>query len=104
MVLVRRFTGLVVLVLDGPEFDKTENSRTPRGVYGSISSTGLEEVAPCGHSRVSIPDHKRRRCDQNDGRYNPAQVRTGVGNSLIFVQTHVSRFARFQLACSCMQA
>ena len=32
-----------------------------------------------GYSRVSIPHHKRRRGDQDDGRYNPAQVRTGVG-------------------------
>ena len=32
-----------------------------------------------GCSRVSIPDHKRRRGDQDDGGYNPAQVRTGVG-------------------------
>ena len=28
----------------------------------------------------------------------------GLGNSLGFVQAHVSRFARFQLARSCMQA
>ena len=27
----------------------------------------------------------------------------GLGNSLGFVQDYVSRFARFQLACSCMQ-
>ena len=27
----------------------------------------------------SIPDHKRRRGDQDDGGYTPAQVRTGVG-------------------------
>ena len=33
-----------------------------------------------GYSRVSIPDHKRRRGDQDDGGYNPAQVRTGVGS------------------------
>ena len=30
-------------------------------------------------SSVSIPDHKRRRGDQDDGRSNPVQVRTGVG-------------------------
>ena len=51
------------------------NSCTPRQIYGSISSTGVEEVASC----VSIPDHKRRRGDQDDGGSNPAQVRTGVG-------------------------
>ena len=28
----------------------------------------------------------------------------GLGNSLGFVQAHVSRFARVQLACRCMQA
>ena len=32
-----------------------------------------------GHSSVSIPDHKRRRGDQDDGEYDPAQDRTGVG-------------------------
>ena len=28
----------------------------------------------------------------------------GLGNSLGIVHAHVSRFARVQLACSCMQA
>ena len=28
---------------------------------------------------VIFPDHKRRRRDQDDGEYVPAQVRTGVG-------------------------
>ena len=32
-----------------------------------------------GLSSVSIPDHKRRRGDQDDGGHNPAQIRTGVG-------------------------
>ena len=31
-----------------------------------------------GHSSDSIPDHKRRRCDQDDGGYVLDQVRTGV--------------------------
>ena len=30
-------------------------------------------------SSVSIPDRKRRRGDQEDGSYYPAQVRTRVG-------------------------
>ena len=34
------------------------------------------------HSSTSIPDHKRRRSDQDNGGNNPDQVRTGVGNSL----------------------
>ena len=38
-----------------------------------------------GHSSVSIPDHKRRRGDQDvwggrgGGSYDPAQIRTGDG-------------------------
>ena len=28
---------------------------------------------------LSIPDHKRRRGDQDVGGYDPAQIRTGVG-------------------------
>ena len=48
MVLVRRFTGLVVLVLDGGDSTEQKNSCTPRGVIDSFSSTGLEEVASCG--------------------------------------------------------
>ena len=68
---------------------KQKNSCTPRGFHGSISSTSMEEVAACGHSSVSISDHKRRRGDQDDGGYNPAQF-PGL------VQVHVSRFARFQ--------
>ena len=32
-----------------------------------------------GFSGVSIPDHKRRRRDQDDEDYILAQVRTGVG-------------------------
>ena len=45
IVLLMRFLGLVVLVRDGREFDKTEKTSTPCGFYGSISSTCLEEVA-----------------------------------------------------------
>ena len=32
-----------------------------------------------GHSSFSLPDHKRRRGDQDGGGCNPAQIRTGVG-------------------------
>ena len=31
------------------------------------------------HVGLSIPDHKRRRGDQDDGGYNPALVRKGFG-------------------------
>ena len=30
-----------------------------------------------GHSSFPIPDHKRRRYDQDDGSNAPAQIRTG---------------------------
>ena len=46
-VLVRRFTGLVVLSWTEKISTKQKNSCTPRVFYGSISSTGLEEVASC---------------------------------------------------------
>ena len=32
-----------------------------------------------GFSSVSIPDHKRRRGDQDDSGCNPVHIRTGVG-------------------------
>ena len=32
-----------------------------------------------GLSSVSIPDHKRRRGDQDDGGCNLVRIRTGVG-------------------------
>ena len=32
-----------------------------------------------GLSSISVPDHKRRRGDQDVGGYDPAQIRTGVG-------------------------
>ena len=47
-----------------------------------------------GYSLVAIPDRKRKRGDQDDGGYAPAQIRTGVGYFPGFVQAHVSRFAR----------
>ena len=48
-----------------------------------------------GFSDVFIPDHKRRRRDQDDEGYIPAQERTGVGYFPGCVLIHVSR-----LACS----
>ena len=58
------------------------NRKTPAHLAGSsvIQSRSVwKSLRHVGHSSVSIPDHKRRRGDQDDGRYNPAQVRTGVG-------------------------
>ena len=45
---------------------KQKNSGTPCGIYGSISSSCLEKkLRHVGLSSVSIPDHKRRRGDQD---------------------------------------
>ena len=90
----------------GPGRKRIRPNRKPpahlAGFMGPSRPRVWKRLRPEGLSSVSIPDHKRRRGDQDDGGYNPAQVRTGVGNSLGFVQAHVSRFTRFQLACSCM--
>ena len=52
-----------------------------------------------GFSGRSMLDHKRRRCDQAFGGQDWGWVIPWV-----FVQAHVSRFARlFQLARSCIQ-
>ena len=56
-----------------------------------------------GFSGISILGHKRTRGDQDDGDIILLRSGLGLGDSLGFVQAHVSRFARFQLACSCMQ-
>ena len=79
MVLVRRFTGLVVLVLDRKEF-----------VWGI-------PVFPFLITRGGVLIRMM-------GEKILLRSGLGLGNSLGFVQAHVSRFARFQLACSCMQA
>ena len=46
--LVGRFTGLVVLVREGKEFDETETLCTPCWFGDSISFTGVEEIASSG--------------------------------------------------------
>ena len=38
-----------------------------------------KRLHPVGNTGVSLPDRKRRRCDQDDQENVPAQVRTGVG-------------------------
>ena len=82
MVLVGRFSGFVVLVRDGTEFDLTEKplhiSRVSQFNLGHVCR---KDCIMWGFSGVSIPDHKRRR-DQDDWECNPAQVRTGVGPGL----------------------
>ena len=58
------------------------NRKTPAHLAGfMVQSRPLvwKRLRHVGHSSVSIPYHKGRRGDQDDGGYNPAQVRTGVG-------------------------
>ena len=65
--VLRRFTGLAVLVLGGEEFDKTEkNLAHHRGFSRSTSNTSVEEVPSFEHSLVSYGDCKTMRYDQHD--------------------------------------
>ena len=61
------------------EFDLTEKtlhtSRVSQFNHGHVCGRDCIVVL----SSVSLPDHKRRRRDQDDGEHVPAQVRTGVG-------------------------
>ena len=55
---------------------------TPAHLAGSVLQSRprvWKRLRHVGHSFVSIPDRKRRRNDQDDGGYVPAQIRTGVG-------------------------
>ena len=93
----------MVLDLDGKEFDQTEKPQQTSLVSWVQSRARVwKRLRLVEHSSVSIPDPKRRRGDQDDGGYNPAQVRTR-GGVIPWVFVHASRFARFQLARSCMQ-
>ena len=59
----------------------TKQKKNPAHLAGLViqsRSRVWKRLRHVGPSRVSIPDHKRRRSDQDDGRYNPDQVRTGV--------------------------
>ena len=74
------------------------NRKTPAHLAGLMVHSRprvWKRLRRVGHSSVSIPDHKRRRGDQDRGGSHPAQVRTGVGQLPGFVQAHFSRFARF---------
>ena len=58
------------------------NRKTPAHLAGFMVQSRprvWKRLRHVGLFNVSIPDHKRRRGDQYDGEYNPAQVRTGVG-------------------------
>ena len=55
------------------------NRKTPAHFAGFMVQSRPRVWKRLRHVGVSIPDHRRRRGDQDDGGYNPAQVRTGVG-------------------------
>ena len=75
-----RFTGFVVLVLDGKEFDLTENHPAHLAGYLVQSRPRVwKRLHHVGTICVSLPDRKRRRRDQDGVGNVPAQIRTGVG-------------------------
>ena len=56
------------------------NRKTPAHLAGFMIHSRprvWKTLRHVGFSSVSIPDHKRRRCDQANEGSNPAQVRTG---------------------------
>ena len=58
------------------------NRKTPAHFAGFMVQSRprvWKRLRHVGFSSVSIPDHKRRRSDQDDGGFKPAQVRSGVG-------------------------
>ena len=65
MVLVMRFSGLVVLVQDGKEIRL--NRKTPAHLAGFMDQSRPRVWKRLRHVGVSIPDHRRRRGDQDDG-------------------------------------
>ena len=58
------------------------NRKIPAHLVGSMVQSRArvwKRLRLVGHVSVSIPDRKRRRGDQDDGEYDLAQDRTGVG-------------------------
>ena len=58
------------------------NRKTPAHLAGLVVQSRprvWKRLCQAGSSFVTIPDRKRRRDDQDDGGYAPAQIRTGVG-------------------------
>ena len=99
VMFARRFAGFVVLVRDGKEFDLTENP-----VHTSLVSW-VHLVHRCGRGCVMKGILVFLFLITRGGMMGAAILfRSGLGwgNSLGFVQAHVSRVARFQSACSCM--
>ena len=83
------------------------NRKTPAHLVGSSVVQSRPRVwkrlRHLGHSVVSYADCKRRRHDQHDEGCVPVQLRTGVDDSWD-KRRPVSRFARLELAGSCLHA
>ena len=67
-------------------FTKETNSTQQKKTLGHLAGFAVQSrprvwkrLQPVEHSSVSIPDHKRRRSDQDHEGFIPAQARTGVG-------------------------
>ena len=59
-----------------------QNRKTPAHLVGYMVQSRprvWKSLRHVGHSSVFIPNHRRRRSDQDDGGYNSDHVRTGVG-------------------------
>ena len=81
-VWVVRFTGLVVLVLDG----KTTRQKTPAHLAGLVLQSRprvWKRLCHVEHSFVSIPDRKRRRNDQMMGDTFLLRSGLGLGKSVV---------------------
>ena len=75
------------------------NRKTPTHLAGFMVQSRpwvWKRLRHVGHSSFSIPDHKRRRHNQDVGEIILLKSGLGLGNSPGFVQAHVSKFARFQ--------
>ena len=80
MVVVGRFSGLVVLVQDGKEFDLTEQPlHTSLVSLFNLSHVCGKDCIMWGFEMFLFLITRGRRRDQNDEEYISAQVRTGVG-------------------------
>ena len=58
------------------------NRKTPAHLVGFMIHSRprvWKRLRHVGFSGISMPDHTRRRCDQDNEGSNPAQVRTGFG-------------------------
>ena len=69
----------MVLVQEGKEFDSTKKPAHLAGLEVQSRPRVWKRLHPVDNIGVSLPDRKRRRCDQDDQECVPAQDRTRVG-------------------------